>query len=89
MASQPICSGLRIPCIQGTVDKSNHRRRVATEDNIRHQSAVAVTRDSEVVGHVPYNLAPSVSEARLQQSLRGSNWGQGEQRSWVRRFGGR
>ncbi len=31
-------------------------------DNIRHQSAVAVIRDGEVVGHVPYNLAPTVSQ---------------------------
>ena len=50
----------RLPCLHGNLDFC-HGRNTGGEDRTNELHAVAIYRDAEIVGHVPYNLAPTMS----------------------------
>ena len=59
----------RLPCLHGNLDAC-HGRNAGGEERTNEQTlhAVAIYRDTEIVGHIPYNLAPRMSALLMREN---------------------
>ena len=60
-------------------------------NNVKDKSAVAIYKEGDVVGRVPYNISSLLSnlnlEERVQQRLCGGYWKSCKPQSWIWREG--
>ena len=59
----------RLPCLHGNLDSCHGSNTVVKKPMNRHFiHAVAIYRDAEIVGHTPYNLAPTMSAFLMREN---------------------